>query len=54
MRQKYRPFLPFAPFFEKEPDTYYCQKCRTRHRYNSKIGERHAGRYGLMTRELED
>ena len=52
MRNRYA--MPWRPaYFEQEEPMYYCQKCRHKHRYNSRIGAEHAGKYGLMTREME-
>ena len=31
---------------------YFCQKCKHYHRYDSKIGEQHAGKWALMSREI--
>lgn len=34
-------FSRYRPYHEKDKKTYYCYKCKKRHRYSSKIGKEH-------------
>jgi hypothetical protein len=34
-------FSRYQPYHKSERQTYYCHKCKKRHRYNSKIGKEH-------------
>lgn len=34
-------FSRYKPYHKNSNETYYCKKCKTNHKYKSKIGENH-------------